>query len=150
VLPAAGLPIHRAPTLTKLWLVVAVFLPVCRQGEDVRAWCRSLESATTAFVDVYERVPEGTDPADAFAEDPDLADDAEEAGRKMQALMAMDPPEEIEDDFRLITTTVPPDPVQSSAEEEDRYDEALGDVNDFVESECDLDPALLDQLNRTG
>jgi hypothetical protein len=150
VLPAAGLPVHRARTLTKLWLVVAVFLAGCRQGEDVRAWCRSFESATTAFVDVYERVPEGTDPAEAFAEDPDLARDAEEAGRKMQALIAMDPPEEIEDDFRLITMTVPPDPSQSSAEEEDRYDEALRDVTDFVESECDLDPALLDQLNRTG
>ncbi|HEV8572356.1 MAG TPA: hypothetical protein VGR49_04815 [Actinomycetota bacterium] len=146
----AGPPIDRARSLTKLWLVVAVSLAACGQGEEVRAWCRSFESATTAFVDVYERVPEGTDPAKAFAEDPELAADAREAGRKMRALIAKDPPEEIEDDFRLITTTLPPDPAQSSAEEEGRYDDALRDVKAFVESDCNLDPELIEQLNRTG
>jgi hypothetical protein len=131
-------------------MVLAVCLVACRQGEDVAAWCRSFESATTAFVNVYERVPEGTDPADAFAEDPDLAEDAEEAGRKMQDLMAMDPPDEIDAEFRLLTTTLPPDPAQSTSGEQRRYDEAIEDVQSFVEEECNLDPTLIEQLNRTG
>ncbi|HEV8681660.1 MAG TPA: hypothetical protein VGS09_02630 [Actinomycetota bacterium] len=131
-------------------LVLAAFLAACGRGESVEAWCRSFESATTAFLDVYERVPEGTDPAKAFAEDPDLAADAEEAGRKMQALNAMDPPEEIAEEFRLLTRTVPPDPAQSSAAERGRYEDALDDVTTFVETECNLDPELIQQLNRTG
>jgi hypothetical protein len=133
-----------------LLLVGTLALAGCRRGEDVDAWCRSFESATTAFLDVYERVPEGTDPAKAFAENPDLAADAQEAARKMQALQAMDPPDEIAEDFRLLTTTLPPEPGQASAEERVRYDDALDDVTTFVEVECNLDPALIEQLNRTG
>jgi len=148
---------HAAPLLrpgaravTLLSLAVLLSLPACRQGQDTEAWCRSFESATTAFLDVSERIPDGTDPAQAFAEDPELAADAEEAGRKMQDLMAMDPPDQIEEDFRLLTTTLPPDPAQATAEQEARYEAAVEDVKAFVESECDLDPALIEQLNRTG
>ena len=133
-----------------LSLALLLALVACRRGEDVTAWCRSFESATTAFLDVSDRIPEGTDPAEAFAEDPELAADAEEAGRKMQDLMAMDPPDQIEEDFRLLSTTLPPDPAQSSDEVEARYQAALEDVKAFVQSECDLDPALIEQLNRTG
>jgi hypothetical protein len=122
----------------------------CRRGEDVEAWCRSFESATSAFFEVYERVPEGTDPAQAFADDPDLAADAAAAGQRMQRFVAMDPPDQIEDDFRYLTTTIPPDPTQSTTREQRRYDDSVEDVRTFVEQECDVDPALLDQLNRTG
>jgi hypothetical protein len=146
----AAWPLFRGARVLRLSLVLLLSLAACRQGEDTGAWCRSFESATTAFLDVSERIPEGTDPAEAFAEDPELAADAEEAGRKMQDLMAMEPPDEIEEDFRILTTTLPPDPAQSTDEQEARYQDALEDVQAFVESECDLDPALLEQLSRTG
>jgi hypothetical protein len=149
VVSAAGLSSRRSRILALL-LIGTLALAGCRRGEDVDAWCRSFESATTAFLDVYERVPEGTDPAKAFAEDPDLAADAEEASRKMQALTAMDPPDEIEEEFRLLTTTVPPDPAQSSAAERSRYEDALDELTTYVETECNLDPALIEQLNRPG
>ena len=136
--------------MTQLILSLLLSLAGCGREGDTAAWCRSFESATTAFLDVSERIPEGTDPADAFAQDPALAADAEDAGRKMQDLMAMDPPDEIEEDFRILTTTLPPDPAQSTAEQEARYEDALQDVKAFVESECDLDPALIEQLNQTG
>jgi hypothetical protein len=125
-------------------------LGACERGEGVDAWCRSFESATTAFLDVYERVPEGTDPAQAFAEDPELAADAAAAGRKMQQLMALDPPDPIAEDFRYLTTTIPPDPSQSNTQEQRRYENALEDVKTFVARECDVDPALLDQLNQAA
>lgn len=147
---AARPHLRRARAVILLALVVLLLPAACRRGQDTEAWCRSFESATTAFLDVYERVPEGTDPAQAFAEDPDLAADAEEAARKMQALNAMDPPDEIAEEFRLLTTTIPPDPAQSSAAEQRRYEDALEEVTTFVETECNLDPDLIQQLNRTG
>ena len=142
------LPGARAVTHVSIALVLS--LTGCAREGETAAWCRSFESATTAFLDVSRRIPEGTDPAEAFAEDPELRADAEEARRRMQDLMAMDPPDAIEEDFRILTTALPPDPAQSTEEEEARYEDAIEDVKAFVESECDLDPALIDELNRSG
>jgi hypothetical protein len=131
-----------------LSLAFLILLTACGQAEDVEAWCRGFESASKAFLGVYERIPEGTDANEAIANDPELAADVAEAARKMERLEALDPPDEIEADLGYILTTPLPHPVTSTAQERARYQEALDHLETFVREECDLDPQLVEQLNR--
>lgn len=107
-------------------------------GEETSAWCSQFVSTATKLVAVYERVPEGVDPEEAFADDPELRADAEEAGREAERLRELEPPSEIADAYEIFSTQFPPPFVGTAANEE--YEEAMAALDAFLRSDCGIDP----------
>jgi hypothetical protein len=99
---------------------------------------------TSRLALVYERVPEDVDPDQAFAEDPELRADAEDAAREADKLRSLEPPEEIADAFQLFTSQPLPPPV--GTDEYDAYEEARSGLEEFLRSDCDVDPDTLAAL----
>jgi 23S rRNA A2030 N6-methylase RlmJ len=133
-------PVRRALTGAAVVAALVLVLSGCGRGGD---------SATEAFCDDYRQV---TDDLEGVA--PANADAADEGLRKLDAL---DPPEEIKDEFEQIVELVRKandmaknvdlnDPAQVSqaqqafADQEEELAAASAKVGDFLSVNCGIDP----------
>jgi hypothetical protein len=133
-------PVRRALTGGAVVAALVLVLSGCGRGGD---------SATEAFCDDYRQV---TDDLEGVA--PANADAADEGLRKLDAL---DPPEEIKDEFEQIVELVRKandmaknvdlnDPAQVSqaqqafADQEEELAAASAKVGDFLSENCGIDP----------
>ncbi|MGH2734094.1 MAG: hypothetical protein ACRDKZ_00830 [Actinomycetota bacterium] len=132
------------PRAATVLVVAAVWLAGCNGSDDrTQAWCESFERAGRAFTELQSSIPEGTDPNEATA-DPQLQEQAERAGERMQELRSAEPPEEIADDVEVLFTSLPPELGGTGGSvDRQRYDEALTDVEEFLSDECGIDDSEL-------
>ncbi len=103
----------------------------CGGGESTSAWCEQFEQAARAITD-----------ASAAPNDQDAL---ERAGRELRDLRGLTPPGEVADEFRILTSELPPRLTGRTGTAEDRrYREALGRMVRFLRSECGIDPRELE------
>ena len=125
-------------------VTAAVWLAACNGSNDrTQAWCESFERAGRAFTELRSSIPEGTDPTEATA-DPEIQEQAERVGERMQELREAEPPDEIADDVDVLFNSLPPEfGGTGGGADQARYDEALTDVEDFLSDECGIEDAEL-------
>lgn len=125
-------------------VMAAVWLAACNGSDDrTQAWCESFERAGRAFTELRNSIPEGTELNEATA-DPQIQEQAERVGERMQELREAEPPDEIAEDVDLLFNSLPPEfGGTGGGADGERYDEALTDVEEFLRDECGIEDSEL-------